>query len=244
LYLDSIQAVVCHVHAQEHSATCTPAKVLDHYILIYKGAASQLGQLQTAGLPVSQKHPVSSCVEHAKDPFNLFWGCLPDICCVCMQILHLCWSHSCQKCIAFVWTFTTEKPCRSSQLCTDGISCFALTSCQNENLWCSTMHSHNEKYTVDCLLAYFKGAESRLSVTPNSEVSRLRASTVLAFLSARASLVSLLPSPLENLSQSDSSSESLSDPKSERREACRGSRTLLGLYDTAKRSRCGVLLKW
>jgi len=102
----------------------------------------------------------------------------------------------------------------------------------------------HEKYTVDCLLAYFKGAESRLSVTPNSEVSRLRASTVLAFLSARASLVSLLPSPLENLSQSDSSSESLSDPKSERREACRGSRTLLGLYDTAKRSRCGVLLKW
>lgn len=66
LYLDSIQAIVCHVHAQEHSATRTPAQVLDHYVLIYKGAASQLGQLQTGGLPVAKKHPVSSCAEHAK----------------------------------------------------------------------------------------------------------------------------------------------------------------------------------
>ncbi len=133
----------------------------------------------------------------------------------------------------------------TSQLCSDDISCFAPTSYQNRCLLCRRkVHPHNEKYTVHNLLAHFKGAESRLSVTPNSEVSRLRASTVLAFLSARASLVSLLPSPLENLSQSDSSSESLSDPKSDRRDACRGSRTSLGLYDTAKRSRCGVLLKW
>ncbi len=53
-YLDSIQAVVCHVHAQENSATCAPAQVLDHYILIYKGAASQLSQLQTAVLPMAR----------------------------------------------------------------------------------------------------------------------------------------------------------------------------------------------
>ncbi len=149
------------------------------------------------------------------------------------------------KCTAHVWTFTTDKLCSAPHSCVQTTSA-ALRRHPVKTKTCGAdeVHPHNEKYTVHNLLAHFKGAESRLSVTPNSEVSRLRASTVLAFLSARASLVSLLPSPLENLSQSDSSSESLSDPKSERRDACRGSRTSLGLYDTAKRSRCGVLLTW
>ncbi len=164
--------------------------------------------------------------------------------CVCVQRLHtvvvmqLPEVHSTSMDI-----HTRQAVLSTSQLCSDDISCFAPTSYQNRDLQCRrTAPPHNENYAVDVLLAHFKGAESRLSVTPNSEVSRLRASTVLAFRSARASLVSLLPSPLENLSQSDSSSESLSDPKSDRRDACRGSRTSLGLYDTAKRSRCGV--KW
>ena len=38
--LDSIQAVVGHVHAQEHPAAGTSAQVLDHHILVHKGAPS------------------------------------------------------------------------------------------------------------------------------------------------------------------------------------------------------------
>ena len=49
-HLDSVQAVVCHVHAEEHAAASAPPQVLDHHVLVDKGAPPQLGQLQAGGL--------------------------------------------------------------------------------------------------------------------------------------------------------------------------------------------------
>lgn len=92
------------------------------------------------------------------------------------------------------------------------------------------MHQLPESRMAD---AYLRGADILLSVTPKREISLLRASTVLACCCERLSLFSLLCSPLENLSQSDSSSESVSEPKSDSRDSCRGSKTSFGLYCTA-----------
>ena len=41
-YLDCIQSIVSHVHAKEHPPTCSSAKVLDDYILVYKGTPPKL----------------------------------------------------------------------------------------------------------------------------------------------------------------------------------------------------------
>lgn len=86
---------------------------------------------------------------------------------------------------------------------------------------------------------HLSGTASRLSVTPNKDVSFLRASAAcgLALAAAAASAGSmLLASPLENLSQSDSSSESDSEPKSDSMDSWRGSSTSLGLCCTARHS--------
>ena len=54
-HLDSVEAVVGHVHAQEHAAAGTAPKVLDHHVLVHKGAPPQLGQLQAGRLPARRR---------------------------------------------------------------------------------------------------------------------------------------------------------------------------------------------
>lgn len=49
--LHSIEPIVVHVHAQKHSAACSPAQVLDDDVLINKCASSQLCKLQALCFP-------------------------------------------------------------------------------------------------------------------------------------------------------------------------------------------------
>ncbi len=54
-HLHSIEPVVAHVKAEEHSAVGTLAQVLDHHVLVHECYPTQLRQVQAGGLPAYGK---------------------------------------------------------------------------------------------------------------------------------------------------------------------------------------------
>ena len=60
LYLDSVEPIVVHVHAQEDTTTRASTQIFDDDILVHKRATTQLGELQAFGLPAgSSKQGIS-----------------------------------------------------------------------------------------------------------------------------------------------------------------------------------------